>query len=94
MKKEIIAKLKSIDEVVEECKMVSNGNGSFSSSDFYINDEMVKKFGNGKKYEFVQVKIEGYTHECVEDGFRYHHSWFIMDKPTPEPILFDPDELI
>jgi len=55
------------------------GYSSFGQ-EWFINDVMLKKFGNGKKYTFVKLKDEhDYTHMCLEDEFYYDESWFCLD---------------
>lgn len=88
----IRAKLKSIREIRY---MKPNGDGTYSSDRFYINEEMIRKFGNDRHYEFIQMKNDDYTHEGVDDKYGYHHDWFVaVEEKTNEPLLFDPEELL
>jgi len=54
---------------------------SFLGKDWFINQDMLKKFGDGKKYTFVKMnhKDSNYTHMCIEDEFYYDESWFCLD---------------
>jgi hypothetical protein len=58
---------------------------------WHINDKMLKKFGDGKRYPFWETagSSNSYTHKG-EDGYFYHSSWF-ADVP-PETIDTKPTE--
>ena len=51
----------------------------------HINSTMAEKFGNHRKYKFMQIRSEmytgNYTHRCDDDNYHYHSSWFMDDEP-------------
>jgi hypothetical protein len=94
-------RLKSIEDIISEhpdrdrsgfeegVNIISN-----TGKEWYINNEMLKMFGNGKQYKFVCLKEddENYTHVCLDDDYYYDESWFLdeTNKTLKDPSLIEP----
>lgn len=86
-----IKSLKPISEIIENIKndgaiieqyVDDHVSIKYKNMDWYINNKMLYKFGNNKKYEFTRnslYELNSYTHECLNDNFMYHNSWFNND---------------
>lgn len=93
---DIIAKLKTIEELMEENpNLYKDGEKitgtSKSGCHWTINSEMRPFFGDGNYYSFLPHNSAYYTHKGPGE-WSYHREWFVLDGKSMEeskPITID-----